>query len=146
MQGGGVLSLSWEWTSVGGSTLYLPLYAQLCFYGGTVISYWMLLPALWMTNTLGTKTFGYPLTSSLFYENGTVFHVRNYLNDDYSLNEDAYNAGPAATMTPMYALYFFFSFVPWLDALPTSFASMAVKSGTPGRVLLVVRVRISTPR
>ncbi|KAF8928298.1 OPT oligopeptide transporter protein-domain-containing protein [Dissophora ornata] len=111
MTGGGTLSLSFDWTSIGGSALYLPFAAQLCAYGGMVLAYWIILPIMWMTNALGTKTYGHPLTSHLFYENGTRFDVLNYLNADYSLNEAQYNAGPSAQMTPMYALCFFFSFI-----------------------------------
>ncbi|KAG0361413.1 hypothetical protein BGZ54_009104 [Gamsiella multidivaricata] len=111
MTGGGILSLSFDWTSIGGATLYLPLAAQLCNYGGVIFSYWIILPIMWLTDSLGTKTLGRPLTSHLFYANGTSFDVISYLNDDYSLNESMYNAGLPAKMTPMYALCFFFSFV-----------------------------------
>ncbi|KAG0317734.1 hypothetical protein BGZ99_006120 [Dissophora globulifera] len=111
MTGGGVFSLSFDWTSIGGSTLYLPLAAQLCNYGGMVLMFWIIMPIMWLTNTLGTKTFGRPLTSHLYYSNGTDFNILEYLKADYSLNEDMYNAGPPAVMTPMYALGFFCSFI-----------------------------------
>ena len=42
--GGGVLGLSFEWTSIGGSTMWFPLSAQLCSYGGVIVSYWIMLP------------------------------------------------------------------------------------------------------
>ncbi|KAK3814143.1 MAG: OPT oligopeptide transporter protein-domain-containing protein [Benniella sp.] len=111
MTGGGILSLSFDWNSIGGFTLYYPFSSQICFYIGAILSYWILLPILWLTNTMGTKTFGRPLTSHLYYANGTRFNVLDYLNDDFSLNEAKYDAGPPAMMTPMYALGFFFSFV-----------------------------------
>ncbi|KAF9563039.1 hypothetical protein EC968_005033 [Mortierella alpina] len=106
VSGGGVLSLSFDWTSIGGSTLYLPLSAQLCTYAGMVLHYWILLPIMWLTNTLGTKTFGRPVTTRLFYENGTRFDIHTFLNQDYTLNETKYNAGPSANMTPLYAIIF----------------------------------------
>ncbi|KAK3835831.1 MAG: OPT oligopeptide transporter protein-domain-containing protein [Linnemannia elongata] len=109
--GPGILSLSFDWTSIGGATMWLPLSAQLCNYGGVILSYWIILPILWITNTLGTKSFGEPLTAALYYTNGTYFDIEPYLNDDFSLNEALYEVGPPVTMTPMYALGFFFSFV-----------------------------------
>ncbi|KAG0206345.1 hypothetical protein BGX28_002199 [Mortierella sp. GBA30] len=111
LTGAGILSLSFEWTSIGGSTLYLPLAAQLCSYGGAIASYWILLPILWFTNTLGTKTIGRPLTTQLYYTNGSRFNVRDFLNDDNSFNDSLYEAGPPVRVAPMYALTFFFSFV-----------------------------------
>ncbi|KAF9275028.1 hypothetical protein BGZ68_000172 [Mortierella alpina] len=106
ISGGGVLSLSFDWTSIGGSTLYLPLSAQLCTYAGMILNYWILLPIMWVTNTLGTKTFGRPLTTRLFFDNGTRFDIHEALNPDFTLNETKYNAGPPANMTPLYAILF----------------------------------------
>ncbi|KAG0292254.1 hypothetical protein BGZ98_002653 [Dissophora globulifera] len=111
ISGGGVLSLSFDWTSIGGATMYLPLSAQLCNYGGVVLNYWILLPIMWLTNSLGTKTVGRPLTSRLFFENGTSFDIHTVLNPDFSLNEDLYNAGQPAYMSPMYAIGFLTSFI-----------------------------------
>ncbi|KAG0047140.1 hypothetical protein BGZ83_007741 [Gryganskiella cystojenkinii] len=111
ISGGGVLSLSFDWTSIGGSSMYLPLSAQLCNYGGNILNYWILLPIMWLTNSLGTKTYGLPLTSKLFYTNGSVFHIQKVLNPDYSLNETLYNSGEPAYMSPLYAVGFMTSFV-----------------------------------
>ncbi|KAF9124890.1 hypothetical protein BGW39_007825 [Mortierella sp. 14UC] len=110
--GGGVLGFSLDWTSIGGSTMWLPLSAQLCNLGGVVVSYWIMLPIFWALNIWDMKTFGRPLTPSLFFSNGTRFRVQEYLNPDYSLNEELYQAaGDTAMMTPMYALEFFYAFV-----------------------------------
>ncbi|KAF9929028.1 hypothetical protein FBU30_001937 [Linnemannia zychae] len=109
--GPGILSLSFDWTSIGGATMWLPLSAQLCNYGGVILSYWIILPILWLTNTLGTKSYGVPMTASLYYTNGTYFQIEPFLNADFSLNETLYEAGPPVTMTPMYALGFFYSFI-----------------------------------
>ncbi|KAI1298108.1 hypothetical protein EDD11_006880 [Mortierella claussenii] len=111
IRGGGIMSLSFDWTSIGGSTMWLPLSTQLCSFGGIILSYWIILPILWMNNILGTKTIGRPLTSHLFYANGTGFVVTDFLNPDYSLNVEQYEAGEPARMSPMYALGFFYSFV-----------------------------------
>ncbi|KAF9929026.1 hypothetical protein FBU30_001935 [Linnemannia zychae] len=111
LYGGGTLGLSFDWTSIGGATMWLPLYSQLSSYGGIILSYWIILPVMWIKNTWDIKRFVYPLTPTLFYTNGSVFHVQNYLNPDYSLNEELYNAGPPVTMTPMYVLGFFYSFM-----------------------------------
>ncbi|KAG9327774.1 hypothetical protein KVV02_000220 [Mortierella alpina] len=73
-----------QWTSIGGATLWLPLYAQLCSYGGMILNYWIILPIWWLNDTLGTKTIGRPLTSRLFYENGTMFDINSVLNPDYT--------------------------------------------------------------
>ncbi|GJJ75281.1 hypothetical protein EMPS_07639 [Entomortierella parvispora] len=113
ISGGGVFSISLDWTSIGGSTLYFPLYAMLCNFGGNILSYWILLPALWMTNTLGTKAIGHPLTSKLFHvDTSAPFNITPYLNPDYSLNEEKFEAEAGAVkMSPMYAINFFLSFV-----------------------------------
>ncbi|KAG0046037.1 hypothetical protein BGZ83_008764, partial [Gryganskiella cystojenkinii] len=109
--GSGILSLSFDWSSIGGATMYLPLAAQLCSYGGVVLSYWIIFPILWLNNSMGMKTIGTPLTSKLFYENGTQFQIRKFLLKDYSVNETMYDAGPPANMAPMYALGFMYSFI-----------------------------------
>ncbi|KAK3821392.1 MAG: OPT oligopeptide transporter protein-domain-containing protein [Benniella sp.] len=111
ISGAGIFSLSFDWTSVGGPTMYLPLAAQLCFYGGMILNYWIILPIMWMTNTLGTKTIGRPLTSGLFFEDGKPFSIKDVLNQDFTLNETLYEAGPPANMAPMYALTFLVSFI-----------------------------------
>ncbi|KAG0046031.1 hypothetical protein BGZ83_008758 [Gryganskiella cystojenkinii] len=109
--GGGALSLSFDWTAIGGATLWTPLATQLCSYGGTILSYWIILPSLWLTNTLRAKTYGHPLTSHLFYDDGTRFNVTPFLEADFTLNTTMYDQGPSVQMTPMYALNFFWSFV-----------------------------------
>ncbi|KAF9995526.1 hypothetical protein BGZ80_007482, partial [Entomortierella chlamydospora] len=109
--GGGLLSFSFDWGSIGGTTLYYPLYSQLCYYGGAIFSYWIILPIIWINNIMNAKANGRPLTSRLFYDNGTVFDINKVLNSDYTVNEELYNAGPKANMAPMYALGFMYNFV-----------------------------------
>ncbi|KAG0376601.1 hypothetical protein BGX24_007488 [Mortierella sp. AD032] len=111
ISGGGVFSLSFDWNSIGGSTMYYPLTSQLCNFAGMILNYWVILPIMWLTNTLGTRTFGRPLTSRLFHENGTKFDINSVLNVDFSLDVAKYDAGTPAVMTPLYALVFFVSFV-----------------------------------
>ncbi|KAF9081506.1 hypothetical protein BGX23_000803 [Mortierella sp. AD031] len=111
VSGGGVLSFSFDWTSIGGATMYYPLAAQLCSFGGMILNYWIILPTMWLTNTLGTRTFGRPLTSRLFYENGTRFDINAVLFPDFTLDVAKYDAGTPAVMTPLYALVFFVSFI-----------------------------------
>ncbi|KAF9550274.1 hypothetical protein EC957_001181 [Mortierella hygrophila] len=111
ISGGGVLALSFDWNSINGSTMYYPLAAQLANYGGMIFNYWIILPIMWLTNALGTRTYGRPLTSRLFHENGTRFDINAVLNPDYSLNVAKYDAGTPAVMTPLYAIVFFVSFV-----------------------------------
>ncbi|OAQ30089.1 OPT superfamily oligopeptide transporter [Linnemannia elongata AG-77] len=111
ISGGGIFSLSFDWTSIGGATMWLPLSAQLCTYGGMVLNYWIILPIFWLNNVLGTKSIGKPLTSHLFYDDGTPFNIKEVLNPDYTVNWDLYNAGKPANMAPMYALGFMTSFI-----------------------------------
>ncbi|KAG0310137.1 hypothetical protein BGZ97_012762 [Linnemannia gamsii] len=108
--GGGVFALSFDWNSIGGTTMYYPLSAQLCTYTGNILSYWIILPIMWLTNALGTRTFGRPLTSSLFYQNGTKFDINGVLKPDFSLDVDKYNAGKPAVITPLNSLLYFYSF------------------------------------
>ncbi|KAF9912173.1 hypothetical protein EC991_000583 [Linnemannia zychae] len=107
----GILSLSFDWSSIGGATMYLPLSAQLASYGGMILNYWIILPIMWMNNILGTKTMGRPLSSKLYYENGTVFNIKSVLKADYSVDWDKYDAGAEANMAPLYALGFMTSFI-----------------------------------
>ncbi|KAF9354442.1 hypothetical protein BGX26_007721 [Mortierella sp. AD094] len=111
MKGGGVLSMSFDWNSIGGNTLYLPFYSQLSYYGGLIAYYWILFPILWLTNSMKIREYSRPLTSHLYYENATSFNVVPFLNEDYSLNETMYNAGMPAVMTPMYAVAFMVGFI-----------------------------------
>ncbi|KAF9115742.1 hypothetical protein BGW39_002969, partial [Mortierella sp. 14UC] len=107
ISGGGVFSLSFDWNSIGGATMYYPLTSQLCNFAGMILNYWIILPIMWLTNTLGTRTFGRPLTSHLFHENGARFDINSVMNVDYSLDVAKYDAGTPAVMTPLYALVFF---------------------------------------
>ncbi|KAF9371440.1 hypothetical protein CPC16_003067, partial [Podila verticillata] len=110
-QGGGILSLSFDWKSIQGQTLYYPLYAQLCTYTG-MIFYWILLPIFWLNNILGTRVFGRPLCPKLYYPNGTMFHYNDFRTADHGLDVEKYDAmGVKVTMAPMYALGFFCSFL-----------------------------------
>ncbi|KAG9325167.1 hypothetical protein KVV02_002021 [Mortierella alpina] len=85
ISGGGILSLSFDWTSIGGATMYLPLSAQLCSFAGVIVNYWIILPIMWMNNYMGVKTIGKPLTTKLFYEEtGKPFNIKPFLNEDYS--------------------------------------------------------------
>ncbi|KAF9341006.1 hypothetical protein BGZ91_011410 [Linnemannia elongata] len=86
ISGGGVFSLSFDWNAIGGTILYYPLSAQLCNFAGNVISYWIILPIMWLTNALGTRTFGRPLTPELFFQNGTKFDIKPVLKPDHSLD------------------------------------------------------------
>ncbi|KAF8951971.1 hypothetical protein BGZ52_008779 [Haplosporangium bisporale] len=111
ISGGGVLSLSFDWSTIGGSSLYYPLAPQLNSYLGMILNYWIILPIMWLNNILGTKTIGRPLSSKLFYDNGTRFDITTVLNDDHTLNEELYETGPPANMSPLYALGFMTSFI-----------------------------------
>ncbi|KAF8943271.1 hypothetical protein BGZ47_005623 [Haplosporangium gracile] len=125
VSGGGIFLLSFDWTSIGNATLWLPLSAQLCTYGGMDLHYWVILPILWLNNVLGTKSVGRLLTSHLFYDDGTPFNVKEALNLDYTVNWDLYNAGKPTNTTLMYALGFITSFVA-LAGSPTPFVGLIV--------------------
>ncbi|KAF9198035.1 hypothetical protein BGZ49_001266 [Haplosporangium sp. Z 27] len=109
--GAGILSISFDWTSITGQTLYLPFYSQVNNYLGIISYYWILFPILWMSNTLGVRDYSKPFTSHLYYTNGSTFDVVPLLNPDYSLNETLYEEGGPAVMTPMYALAFMTGFI-----------------------------------
>lgn len=111
MSGAGIGSLSFDWTSIGGATMWLPLSAQLCSMTGIIFNYWIIFPILWMNNALGMKTIGRPLTSRLFTDDGVLFDINKSLTAKYELDEEKYNKGPPANMAPMYALGFMTSFI-----------------------------------
>ncbi|KAF9906100.1 hypothetical protein EC991_000967 [Linnemannia zychae] len=109
--GVGIFSLTFDWNAIGGLTMWMPLATQLCQFGGKILSYWIIFPILWMNNVFNAKLYGRPLTSKLYYLDGKPFDINPLLNEDYTVNEDKYMAGKPATMTPMYALTFMYSFV-----------------------------------
>ncbi|KAG0375278.1 hypothetical protein BGX24_009321 [Mortierella sp. AD032] len=103
--GVGIFSLTFAWAAIGGTTMWMPFATQLCQFGGKILS------ILWMNNVFSAKLYGRPLTSKLYYMDGKPFDINPLLNEDYTVNEDKYLAGQPATMTPMYALSFMYSFV-----------------------------------
>ncbi|KAF9137762.1 hypothetical protein BGX30_009927 [Mortierella sp. GBA39] len=109
--GAGILSLSFDWTAIGGATMWMPLATQLSQYSGIILSYWIIFPIIWLNNVFNAKLYGRPLTSGLYTLDGARFSIDAVLNDDYSVNEEKYLAGKPATMTPMYALVFMYSFI-----------------------------------
>ncbi|KAF9196377.1 hypothetical protein BGZ49_002836, partial [Haplosporangium sp. Z 27] len=109
--GGGILSIAFDWTTIGGNSLYYPFYSQMNYYLGAIAYYWILFPIIWMTNTLKIRNYSTPLTSHLYYENGTRFNVVPLLEADYSLNNTMYEEGGPAVMTPMYAIAFMWGFI-----------------------------------
>ncbi|KAF9392889.1 hypothetical protein CPB97_007415 [Podila verticillata] len=111
MSGAGIGSLSFDWTSIGGTTMWLPLSAQLCSLSGIIFNYWIIFPILWLNNVLGLKTIGRPLTTRLFDDNGVYFDILKAMTPDHTLDEEKYNQGSPANMAPMYALGFMTSFI-----------------------------------
>ncbi|KAF9217694.1 hypothetical protein BGZ59_001122 [Podila verticillata] len=111
ISGAGIGSLSFDWTSIGGATMWLPLSAQLCSLSGIIFNYWIIFPILWLNNALGMKTIGRPLTSRLFDDNGVYFDILKAMTPDHTLDEEKYNKGSPANMAPMYALGFMTSFI-----------------------------------
>ncbi|KAF9411202.1 hypothetical protein BGZ94_001414 [Podila epigama] len=111
-QGGGMFSLSFDWTSIQGQTLYLPLFAQLSTYSGMIFKNWILLPIFWFNNILGARTFNRPLTPRLYYPDGKIFDYKEFRTADHSLDEKKYDAlGVKVTMAPLFAVAYFCSFV-----------------------------------
>ncbi|KAF9584928.1 hypothetical protein BGW38_004646 [Lunasporangiospora selenospora] len=125
MSGAGILSLSFDWTSIAGQTLYLPLNGQLCWYGGIILSYWIIMPIMWITNTLDTKTLKRPLSARLFHEDGTMFNINKFLTKEHTLNSTLYDASPPVRIAPMYAIGFMTSFI----ALSACFSHVACFHG-----------------
>ncbi|KAG0349228.1 hypothetical protein BG004_000452 [Podila humilis] len=111
ISGAGIGTVSFDWTAVGGATMWLPLNAQLCSYLGMIFNYWIIFPILWLNNVLGIKTIGRPLTSRLFDDNGVFFDINKAMTPEHVLDEAKYNAGVPANMAPMYALGFMTSFI-----------------------------------
>ncbi|KAF9081504.1 hypothetical protein BGX23_000801 [Mortierella sp. AD031] len=87
ISGDGVLSLSFDWTSINGSFMWVPLVAQLSSIGGVILKYWIILPIMWLNNILGTRP-----------------------SADLSAQEK-YKAGEPANMVPIYAIGFMVSFM-----------------------------------
>ncbi|KAF9115889.1 hypothetical protein BGW39_002942, partial [Mortierella sp. 14UC] len=95
--------MKYFWVFCGGMFLYE--------FGGKILSYWIVFPILWINNVFSAKLYGRPLTSRLYHLDGKPFDINPLLNEDYTVNEEKYLAGKPATMTPMYALTFMYSFI-----------------------------------
>ncbi|KAF9967197.1 hypothetical protein BGZ73_000660, partial [Actinomortierella ambigua] len=86
--GAGILSLTFDWSAIGGHRMWLPLSTQLLQYGGNILSYWVIFPIIWLNNIYNAKSFGRALSPTLHLMNGTLFKINTVLNDDFTLNEE----------------------------------------------------------
>jgi hypothetical protein len=125
--GCGWFNFSLDWSAIGTSApLYTPFWAILNYFGGLCGMMWVVVPMMLLTNfwfvlpatcdlTAGNaadvrnlrwgsdrnaRDFPSPISAQLFTSNYTKFDVTAVLNDDLSLNEQAWEASRPLLLTP----------------------------------------------
>ncbi|KAJ3311176.1 hypothetical protein HDU76_003196, partial [Blyttiomyces sp. JEL0837] len=137
--GGGIgfLSLSFDWSIIGGQfPITTPLWALLNQYCGLYFMLYVVVPLLWVNNAFGidfqigsdpgdgpngsgTFPMGFALnTPALFNQNGSVLSSRSFVNKtDLSLKEGFYNAQKPIYITTYFAMEYMASFIVFVAAI-----------------------------
>ncbi|KAI8874445.1 oligopeptide transporter 6-like protein [Ramicandelaber brevisporus] len=93
LSGIGLLNLPFDWSTIGsgllGSPIVTPFWAACNIFAGFVIFFWILLPALYYTNTWDSQRF--PIfTSDVFDAQGNKYDILRVMTKNYRLNQTAY--------------------------------------------------------
>ncbi|KAF8258410.1 OPT oligopeptide transporter protein-domain-containing protein [Lactarius quietus] len=106
----GVLTFDWgQITAFNGSPLPTPWWAAANNGIAVVFFSWFLVPILYYTNTWYSAFL--PMVSSQAFDNtGNPYNVSRILNDDVTLNIDAYNAYSPVFISAMFAISYGLSF------------------------------------
>ncbi|KAI8387267.1 OPT family small oligopeptide transporter [Blakeslea trispora] len=103
-EGLGMLAVSFDWSTIVSflsSPLVVPWWATANIAAGFVLVSWVIVPAIYYTNTWDAQKFPI-LTSQLFTKDGAKWDNAIVLNPDKTLNEEAY-----AAYGPLYMSSFF---------------------------------------
>ncbi|OVA19755.1 Oligopeptide transporter [Macleaya cordata] len=93
LHGFGIGSFSLDWNTISGflgSPMVIPMFAILNSMVGFILITYIIVPIAYWTNSYSAKRFTL-FSSDLFDANGQSYDVSRILNEDLSLNEQAYN-------------------------------------------------------
>ncbi|CAF1073771.1 unnamed protein product [Didymodactylos carnosus] len=117
VNGLGVGTVQLDWNSITaylGSPIVVPLWAQLNILASFVLFCWIIIPAIYYTNTWGGKSF--PIGSSnLYTSEGYLYNISCIADKNSRLNITAYNIYGAGRMSIMLAVAYGVTFM----ALPS---------------------------
>ncbi|KAI0687104.1 OPT oligopeptide transporter [Cytidiella melzeri] len=110
--GMGLSPLTFDWTQISwvSNPLMIPWWAAIQTFGGFTLFYWILLPALYYTNTWHLAHF--PMFSSSPYDRfGHPYDVDRVLTADRSLNATAYDAYSPLYLPGAYSITYLIAFM-----------------------------------
>ncbi|THG97839.1 hypothetical protein EW026_g4252 [Hermanssonia centrifuga] len=110
--GMGLSVITFDWTQITwvGNPLMIPWWAAIQTFGGFALFYWIILPALYYTDTWHLAHL--PIFGSTPYDKfGKVYDVTRVLNSDQTLNVDAYNSYSPLYLPGAYAITYLIAFM-----------------------------------
>ncbi|KAI7901668.1 OPT family small oligopeptide transporter [Cokeromyces recurvatus] len=105
LEGLGLLAISFDWSTIVsflGSPFVVPWWAIANIAVGAALVSWVIVPALYYTNTWNSKNFPI-ITSALFTSDGGAWNNSIVLNADKTLNHEAYDEYGPLYMTSFFA-------------------------------------------
>ncbi|KAJ9099235.1 hypothetical protein QFC21_004115 [Naganishia friedmannii] len=107
----GMFNFSLDWSTIGSNgPLYTPWWAQLNYFAGLIGMIWVVVPLLLATNFWQARDFPAPTSAGLFNSTFQHFDVMAVLNDDLSLNDEAWENARPLLLTPYFALSYGLNF------------------------------------
>ncbi|KZS90265.1 OPT oligopeptide transporter [Sistotremastrum niveocremeum HHB9708] len=107
----GMSLITFDWAQIAyiGSPLATPWWAEANIFGGFVFFFWILTPALYYTNAWFSKFM--PISSRGSYDNtGAAYNVTRILNDDTTINLEAYHNYSPLFLSTTFAISYGLSF------------------------------------
>ncbi|TFY77272.1 hypothetical protein EWM64_g6741 [Hericium alpestre] len=111
VHGLGMSVVTFDWSQIAyiGSPLATPWWAEANIFAGFVIFFWIVTPALYFTNTWFSEFM--PISSRTSYDNQMqAYNVTRILNEDSTLNIEAYKAYSPLFLSTTFAMSYGLSF------------------------------------
>ncbi|KAH8928939.1 OPT superfamily oligopeptide transporter [Atractiella rhizophila] len=123
-EGFGLLDFSLDWTVIGAAgSLYTPLFAQLCYFGGFAFNLWLIQPIIYFFSIWEAQRFTRPISAALYNSNFEPFSVSSVtIPETLQLNETAWLEAKPLILTPSFAVSYGISFA----ILTSAIASVAL--------------------
>ncbi|KAI0044897.1 OPT oligopeptide transporter [Auriscalpium vulgare] len=104
-----VITFDWSQITYIGSPLATPWWAEANIFGGFVLFFWIVTPAIYFTNTWFSQFM--PISSRTSYDNtGAPYNVSRILNADSTINLEAYHAYSPLFLSTTFAISYGLSF------------------------------------
>ncbi|KAF9507706.1 hypothetical protein BS47DRAFT_1351209 [Hydnum rufescens UP504] len=117
-QGFGILNFSFDWNSIGSvGPFFTPWWAQLNFFAGLIGMMFVITPIAYFSNIWNAKSFPSPISTGLFNSSYQRFDVLSILNDDFTLNEEAWQLAQPLLLTPSFAYAYALGFAALTSAV-----------------------------